>query len=166
VIEKESRLAAHQTGNNSGVIHSGLYYKPGSLKATNCTAGRLALERFCSERAIPYEALRQESWWRPGLSRFRSWRACEKKGEANGLTGIRHLSPGEIREIEPHAGRSGRAAGPADGDRRLPARHRGVRRGRAREGRRNLAVGRGGSACSVRAGTSSSRRTRGEIRTR
>ncbi|HQU33536.1 MAG TPA: FAD-dependent oxidoreductase, partial [Thermoanaerobaculaceae bacterium] len=55
VVEKESRLAAHQTGNNSGVIHSGLYYKPGSLKARNCTAGREALLRFCSERGIPTE---------------------------------------------------------------------------------------------------------------
>ena len=52
VLEAEDRLAAHQTGHNSGVIHSGLYYKPGSLKARNCVAGREALYRFCRERGI------------------------------------------------------------------------------------------------------------------
>lgn len=55
VIEKEDRLAAHQTGNNSGVIHSGLYYKPGSLKATNCTIGREQIYTFCQTHNIPYE---------------------------------------------------------------------------------------------------------------
>ena len=55
VLEEEPRLAAHQTGNNSGVIHSGLYYKPGSLKARNCAGGREALYRFCAEHGIPIE---------------------------------------------------------------------------------------------------------------
>src|SRR5713101_3657115 len=55
VLEAEPRLAAHQTGNNSGVIHSGLYYKPGSLKATNCVEGRKALLRFCQEEGIAHE---------------------------------------------------------------------------------------------------------------
>src|SRR5258705_6311057 len=55
VLEAEGALASHQTGNNSGVIHSGLYYKPGSLKARLCTEGRKALVRFCDERNIPYE---------------------------------------------------------------------------------------------------------------
>jgi L-2-hydroxyglutarate oxidase len=102
VLEKENRLAAHQTGNNSGVIHSGLYYKPGSLKARNCTAGREALYRFCAERGIPAErcgkvvvATREKQL--PVLEEL--WR----RGEANGLTGLRRLQPEEIREIEPHA---------------------------------------------------------------
>jgi len=102
VLEKENRLAAHQTGNNSGVIHSGLYYKPGSLKARNCTAGREALYRFCAERGIPAErcgkvvvATREKQL--PVLEEL--WR----RGEANGLTGLRRLRPEEIREIEPHA---------------------------------------------------------------
>ena len=56
VLEAEDRLAAHQTGNNSGVIHSGLYYKPGSLKALNCVAGREALYRFCREHGIAHQA--------------------------------------------------------------------------------------------------------------
>ena len=55
IIETEDKLAAHQTGNNSGVIHSGLYYKPGSLKAKNCTEGRELMYNFCKENDIPYE---------------------------------------------------------------------------------------------------------------
>src|SRR3954470_17515352 len=55
VLEAENRLAAHQTGNNSGVIHSGLYYKPGSLKARLCTAGREQMYRFCAEHGVPHE---------------------------------------------------------------------------------------------------------------
>lgn len=102
VLEKEDHLAAHQTGNNSGVIHSGLYYKPGSLKARNCTAGREALYRFCAEHGIAAErcgkvvvATREEQL--PALEELR------RRGEANGLTGLRRLRPEEIREVEPHA---------------------------------------------------------------
>ena len=102
VLEKEDHLAAHQTGNNSGVIHSGLYYKPGSLKARNCTAGREALHRFCAEHGIAAErcgkvvvATREEQL--PVLEELR------RRGEANGLEGLRRLTPEEIREVEPHA---------------------------------------------------------------
>jgi L-2-hydroxyglutarate oxidase len=102
VLEKEGRLAAHQTGNNSGVIHSGLYYKPGSLKARNCTVGREALYRFCAEHDITAErcgkvvvATREEQL--PVLEELR------RRGEANGLAGVRRLGPEEIREVEPHA---------------------------------------------------------------
>src|SRR5262245_36430356 len=55
VLEKEEQLAIHQTGHNSGVIHSGIYYKPGSLKAQTCVAGAKALTAFCEEHGIPYE---------------------------------------------------------------------------------------------------------------
>jgi len=102
VLEKEDHLAAHQTGNNSGVIHSGLYYRPGSLKARNCTAGREALHRFCAEHGIAAErcgkvvvATREEQL--PVLEELR------RRGEANGLEGLRRLTPEEIREVEPHA---------------------------------------------------------------
>ena len=102
VLEKEPRLAAHQTGNNSGVIHSGLYYKPGSLKARNCVAGREALYRFCAEHAIPAErcgkvvvATSEEQI--PALDEL------QRRGESNGLDGMRRLGPLEIREFEPHA---------------------------------------------------------------
>jgi L-2-hydroxyglutarate oxidase len=102
VLEKESVLAAHQTGRNSGVIHSGLYYKPGSLKATACARGRTLLERFCEEHGVPFErcgkivvATREEEV--PRLD------AIEQRGRANGLTGVRRLGPDELRQHEPHA---------------------------------------------------------------
>jgi L-2-hydroxyglutarate oxidase len=102
VLEAEERLAAHQTGNNSGVVHSGLYYRPGSLKARNCTEGRLLLEAYCGERGIPYErcgkvvvATREEQ-----LSPLVD---LERRGRENGLTGVRRIGPEEIRELEPHA---------------------------------------------------------------
>ena len=100
VLEAEDRLAAHQTGNNSGVIHSGLYYKPGSLKAHNCVEGREALYRFCQKHGIAHErcgkvvvATREEEI--PQLEDL------ERRGQANGLQGLRRLKPGEIREYEP-----------------------------------------------------------------
>src|SRR5215510_12478025 len=55
LFEKESRLAQHQTGRNSGVLHSGIYYRPGSRKATMCVEGRRAMERFCVEHGVPFE---------------------------------------------------------------------------------------------------------------
>ena len=102
VLEAEDRLAVHQTGNNSGVIHSGLYYKPASLKARNCVEGRKALLRFCQERGIAYEqcgkivvATREAEL--PALEEL------ERRGAANGLQGLKRLGPGEMREYEPHA---------------------------------------------------------------
>jgi len=101
VIEKENRLAAHQTGNNSGVIHSGLYYKPGSLKATNCTIGREQIYEFCELHNIPHErcgkvvvALSQDEI--PALEKL------EERGAANGIKGIKRLEPSQIKEIEPN----------------------------------------------------------------
>ncbi len=101
VIEAEDRLAAHQTGNNSGVIHSGLYYRPGSLKARNCVEGREAMYRFCQEHGIAHDrcgkivvATREEEL--PALEEL------ERRGAANGLKGLKRLSPEEIREHEPH----------------------------------------------------------------
>ena len=102
VLEKEGRLAAHQTGHNSGVIHSGLYYRPGSLKARNCTAGREDLYRFCAEHDIPHErcgklvvATREEEL--PALDEL------ERRGRENGLEGIERLDGERLKEYEPHA---------------------------------------------------------------
>ncbi len=102
LLEKETRLAAHQTGNNSGVIHSGLYYRPGSLKARNCTSGRDALYAFCEEWQLPFErcgkvviAIRDEEL--PALAEL------ERRGRENGLHGLERLDAGQIRQIEPHA---------------------------------------------------------------
>ncbi len=101
VLEKENGPARHQSGHNSGVIHSGLYYKPGSLKAQLCLDGYERLLEFCQHENIPYEicgkvvvASRPEQL--PQIEELL------RRGEANGLRGIRVLSPGEIREIEPH----------------------------------------------------------------
>lgn len=101
VLEAEPELAAHQTGHNSGVIHSGLYYKPGSLKARNCTEGREALYRFCEENEVAVDrcgkvvvATRPEEV--PALDEL------ERRGNANGLDGLRRIGPEEIREREPH----------------------------------------------------------------
>ena len=103
MIEKEDRLAAHQTGHNSGVIHSGLYYKPGSLKARNCTAGREALYRFCAEHGIPRERCGKVvvATRRGAASGARG--AAAPRARPTALTGLRRLRPEEIREIEPHA---------------------------------------------------------------
>ncbi|MCU0275608.1 MAG: L-2-hydroxyglutarate oxidase [Acidobacteria bacterium] len=101
VLEAEAKLAAHQTGNNSGVIHSGLYYKPGSLKARNCVAGRQALYRFCREQGIAHEAC-GKLVVATRASELPALDAVEQKGRANGLKQLRRLGPGELKEYEPH----------------------------------------------------------------
>lgn len=101
VVEAENAVARHQSGRNSGVIHSGLYYAPGSEKARNCTAGREELYRFCAEHGIPHRrcgkivAAVDESEL-PALNQL------QETGEANGLVGLRMLSPEEVRQREPH----------------------------------------------------------------
>ena len=101
VLEKESSLGTHQTGHNSGVLHSGLYYKPGSLKAKNCIEGYSKLLKFCREHEIAYEicgkvvvALSDQECSQLEMLR--------QRGEQNGLIGIRRLSKTQIIEIEPH----------------------------------------------------------------
>jgi L-2-hydroxyglutarate oxidase LhgO len=103
VLEKEAGLARHQTGHNSGVIHSGVYYKPGSLKAKLCVAGAREMIQFCSKNDIPYEicgklivATNKEEAARLDL--------LLAGGEANGLTEMRLLDHAAMREIEPHVG--------------------------------------------------------------
>lgn len=102
VLEAEGRLAAHQTGNNSGVIHSGLYYKPGSLKARNCVEGREALYRFCAEHGIAHERCGKVVV-ATHERELRTLDELERRGRANGLQGLRRLSGEQIREREPHA---------------------------------------------------------------
>ena len=101
VLEAENKLAAHQTGNNSGVIHSGLYYKPGSLKAKNCVEGREQMYKFCEQHNIKHDrcgkivvAVKQEE--------VQQLQNLEERGIANGLTGIKRLSSEELKEYEPH----------------------------------------------------------------
>ena len=101
VLEAEHKLAVHQTGNNSGVIHSGLYYKPGSLKAKNCVTGREQLYQFCQEQGILYDkcgkvVVATEQKEIPTLTEL------ERRGKCNGLKGIKRLNSDEIKEYEPH----------------------------------------------------------------
>jgi (S)-2-hydroxyglutarate dehydrogenase len=102
ILEKEAELARHQTGNNSGVIHSGLYYRPGSLKARSCVSGRKELIAFCDDNAVPYEicgkvvvATSQEEL--PRLDEL------HRRGAANGLQNLAIIGPERLKEIEPHA---------------------------------------------------------------
>jgi (S)-2-hydroxyglutarate dehydrogenase len=102
LLEKEGKLAAHQTGNNSGVLHSGLYYKPGSEKARMSVEGLKQMVAFCRQHGIPHEtcgkivvATSQDEL--PRLEHL--W----ERGNANGLQGLRKLTAAEIKEIEPHA---------------------------------------------------------------
>jgi L-2-hydroxyglutarate oxidase len=102
VIEKEAGPAQHQTGNNSGVIHSGIYYKPGSLKAINCREGYHQLLEFCDKYKVPYElcgklivATSEEEL--PALQRI------FERGQENGLENLRWIEADEIKEIEPYA---------------------------------------------------------------
>ncbi len=101
ILEAESKLAAHQTGNNSGVVHSGLYYTPGSLKAKNCVEGREALYKFCKDNGIAHDrcgkvVVATEDDEIPRLNDL------EERGKANGLNGLRRLTVEEIREYEPY----------------------------------------------------------------
>lgn len=101
ILEAENELAAHQTGNNSGVIHSGLYYKPGSLKALNCAAGREMIYRFCEENNIKHERC-GKIVVATSESEIPALNLLEERGKANGLTGIKRLSEQELKDYEPH----------------------------------------------------------------
>ncbi len=101
VLEKEQQIAQHQSGHNSGVIHSGIYYNPGSLKARACVAGKSRLIRFCDEHALPYElcgkvivATHPEE-----LPRLEN---LYQRGLANAVSGLELIGPERLREIEPH----------------------------------------------------------------
>jgi L-2-hydroxyglutarate oxidase len=101
LIEKENRLADHQTGNNSGVIHSGIYYKPGSQKAVNCVNGRRELVEFAKQYNIPHDIcgkliVAADQSELPFLEKI------YEHGVANGIEGMQRVSPDQIREIEPH----------------------------------------------------------------
>lgn len=101
LLEAENELASHQSGHNSGVIHSGLYYKPGSLKARNCVVGRELMYAFCAEHGVAYDRCGKlvvaiDDSQLPALDEL------ERRGVANGLTGMRRVTAEQIREREPH----------------------------------------------------------------
>ncbi len=102
VLEKEREIAAHQTGRNSGVVHAGIYYAPGSLKAVLCRRGVGLLQAYCAERALPYVecgklvvALDE--------SEIERLRELERRAHANDVPGVRWLEGDELREVEPNA---------------------------------------------------------------
>lgn len=101
ILEAESQLATHQTGHNSGVIHSGLYYKPGSWKAKFCAEGRDAMYRFCGDHGIPHERCGKivVATSEDELPRLEE---LHRRGTANGLQGMKWLTPEEMREHEPN----------------------------------------------------------------
>jgi (S)-2-hydroxyglutarate dehydrogenase len=101
VIEKEGEIAKHQTGNNSGVIHSGIYYKPGSLKAKNCIEGYHQLIQFCKEHNVPFE-LCGKIIVATDASELQALTNIKQRGLENGLTNLKDLSAEELREYEPH----------------------------------------------------------------
>lgn len=101
VLEKESQLAAHQTGHNSGVLHSGIYYKPGSLKAINCREGKKAMEAFCLAEGIPFELCGKvvvaiDEADLPALERI------HERALANGVA-CERIGTERLKELEPHA---------------------------------------------------------------
>ncbi len=100
VLEAEDRLAAHQSGHNSGVIHSGLYYRPGSLRARTCVEGREAMYRFCAEEGVPCRRCGKiVAAARP--AQVETLRTLEERGRANGLRDLRRLDGPTLRELEP-----------------------------------------------------------------
>jgi L-2-hydroxyglutarate oxidase len=100
ILEKEATIAAHQSGHNSGVIHAGLYYQPGSLKARFCREGRSALLAFADEHAIPYRLTGKLVVAAHEREQDR-FNALAQRGRANGLA-VRELSPAEFGELEPN----------------------------------------------------------------
>ena len=102
ILDKEPEVSVHQSGHNTGVIHAGIYYKPGSLKARLCREGKAALERFATERGIPFEhcgklivALHE--------SELPRMKALFERGLANGVDGLVEIGPERLKELEPHA---------------------------------------------------------------
>lgn len=101
VFEKEEELATHQTGRNSGVVHAGLYYVPGSLKARLCRQGVNLLKEFCGAYELPYQEIGKVL---VALNEDESARltGIEERARINGVPGVRRIGPRELKEIEPH----------------------------------------------------------------
>src|SRR5437764_12044154 len=103
LLEKEDGVGRHQSGHNSGVLHCGLYYKPGTTKARLAVAGIRQMVEFCRENAVPHEVC-GKLVVAADESEVPRLRALEERGAANGLEGLRWMDRDQMREIEPHVG--------------------------------------------------------------
>ena len=101
LLEKEDAIGRHQTGHNSGVIHSGIYYKPGSLKAKNCVAGAAAMVEFCREYNIAFDICGKVVV-ATSESELSGLQELMRRGTANGVPGLTMITKEQLREIEPH----------------------------------------------------------------
>ena len=102
VFEKEADVAQHQTGHNSGVIHSGIYYRPGSLRARMAVAGSERMVAFCAEHGIPYDRCGKVIV-ATAAAQIPALEELARRAEANGVTGTRLVGPEELKELEPYA---------------------------------------------------------------
>ena len=146
VLEKEAGVGRHQTGHNSGVLHCGLYYKPGSVKARLAVTGIRQMVEFCRENGVPHEICGKLVVAVDDTEVTRL-RALHERGIANGLAGLRWMTRGEMRETEPHVGGVAALHVPQEGivdygkvcD-TLAAHHRGRVRGRFPDHLRGAAI--------------------------
>jgi L-2-hydroxyglutarate oxidase len=143
VLDREDRVGAHQTGHNSGVVHAGIYYAPGSLKARLCVEGARELYEFCERRAVPIERcgkviVATTPAELPGLDDL------ERRGRANGVPGLRRVDRDGLRELEPHAAGVAALHSPATGIVDFPAVTRALAADVAEAGG-TIALGREGS---------------------
>ena len=125
VLEKENAVGQHQTGHNSGVLHCGLYYKPGSVKARLAVEGIRQMVEFCQDNQVPHEIC-GKLVVAADETEVGRLRALQERGAANGLDGLRWLGREEMREIEPHVGGVAAIARAAGRHCRLRARLRGA----------------------------------------
>ena len=114
VLEKEPRVGMHQTGHNSGVLHAGLYYKPGSIKARLAVAGIREMVRFCEENSIAHDVC-GKLVVAADESELGRLEELYTRGKANGLAGLERMGPQQMREIEPHVGGVGAVRVPEEG---------------------------------------------------
>jgi len=161
VLEREPSIGTHQTGHNSGVVHAGIYYAPGSLKARLCVEGARDLYEFCERHAVPVErcgkvivALTPEEL--PGLD------ALEIRGRQNGVPGLRRVDRSGLKELEPHAEGVAALHSPATGIVDFPAVARALA-GEVIELGGRITLGRGVTAVDSRAGEVVLETTQGEL---
>src|ERR1700745_1176148 len=100
VLEKEAEVARHQTGHNSGVVHAGIYYKPGSAKATMTRQGVALIKEYCADRGLVYDE-RGKLVIARNEAEVPKLRELERRSLANAVPGVRWLDSGQIRELEP-----------------------------------------------------------------